>query len=196
MKLKYWSYTIFIMLLAILSCNSTTKREANSLVEKSIITQATNPISTISSNNNLPEIKSLDIIVVQCANGYEYALHNYDFNPVIEKELNRFENINVKPFPFKALLGVSYQGVFDKKYCAPIIEKVDIDYLILTRFSNNYNHLKRTEMDWGYELRIVNTTTLEQINSIGAKNLKGYEQIKQHIRDNIAKLRSDIERFK
>ena len=59
----------------------------------------------------------LELIIVQCANGYEYAMHNYDFNPTIENELNQFENIKVKPFPFKTLMCVTYQGVFDKKYC-------------------------------------------------------------------------------
>jgi len=47
------------------------------------------------------KIYTLDVIVVQCANGYEYAIYNYDFNPVIEKELNKLENINVKLFPLK-----------------------------------------------------------------------------------------------
>lgn len=53
------------------------------------------------------KIDTLDVIVVQCANGYEYAMYNYDFNPVIEKELNKFENINVKPFPLITLMGVT-----------------------------------------------------------------------------------------
>jgi len=146
--------------------------------------------------NNHKVIDTLKIIVVQCANGYEYAMNSYNFNPVIENELNKFKNILVKPFPFKTLMGVSYQGVFDKKYCQPIIDKVNVDFLILTRFDKGYSGLNQTEMKWGYELKIVNTETLEQVNSINAHNLNGFLEIEKHIKDNIGILKADIEKLK
>lgn len=139
---------------------------------------------------------SSTVIVVPCANGYEYAMHNYDFNPVIENELNKFQNIHALPFPFKKLTGVSYQGVFDKKYCLPIIQKVNVDYLILTRFSQPYNGLDQSRMEWGYQLKIINTKTLEELNSLSAKNLKDYNLIEKHIRANIGTLKNDIEKLR
>ncbi|GEM_PF-4039821 len=144
------------------------------------------------SVDSLP-VDTLDILVVQCANGYEYAMGGYDFNPLIEQELNRFENMNVLPFRYQDLMGVHYQGVFDKKYCPPILEKVDADVLILTRFVQQYLGPERDEFDWGYELRIVNAETLEQVNSIHADDLENYEGIEQHIQANIEMLKSDIE---
>jgi hypothetical protein len=93
-------------------------------------------------------------------------------------------------------MGVSYQGVFDKKYCKPIIEKVDVDYLILTRFIESYDEINSSEINWGYETRIINTKTMEQINSIGAKRLNKYEQIEEHIKNNIKTLKTDIENSK
>jgi hypothetical protein len=94
-------------------------------------------------------------------------------------------------------MGVAYQGVFDKKYCPPIIEKVDVDFLILTRFDKEYGELTSSdEMRWGYELKIVNTETLEQIKSINAHDLKDYKDIEKHIKDNIEKLKTDIEKIK
>jgi hypothetical protein len=149
------------------------------------------------SLNNKKIIDTLEIIVVQCANGYEYGMFNYNFNHVIEIELDKYENIKVKPFPYKTLMGVAYQGVFDKKYCPPIIEKVDVDFLILTRFDKEYGELTSSdEMRWGYELKIVNTETLEQIKSINAHDLKDYKDIEKHIKDNIEKLKTDIEKIK
>lgn len=139
---------------------------------------------------------TLKVIVVQCSNGYTYAQRGYSFNHVIEKELDKFENIHVQPLPLKALMGVSYQGVFDKKYCPPIIEKVDADFLVLTRFASEYLTLNTTETGWGYELRIVSTRNLEQANSISAHSLKEYKQIEQHIKDNINTLRTEIENLK
>ena len=141
-------------------------------------------------------IDTLRVIVVQCSNGYEYAMHGYDFNPVIETELDKFENIKVEPFPLKKLMGVAYQGVFDKKYCPPIIEKVEADYLVLTQFSHKSHPLVTPGIDWGYELRIVNTATLEQVNSISAANLKEYHHIEEHIMENIGTLKDDIEKLK
>lgn len=196
-RLIYFQISIFLSLSAIVGCNSTDKKEQNvaekkdgMLIDSSSIVNEASTLSDVSKND------TLEIIVIQCANGYEYAMYNYDFNPVIENELNKFENIHVKPFPYKALMGVPYQGVFDKKYCPPIIEKVDVDFLILTRFDRGNGELNLTEMKWGYELRIVNTETLEQINSIHAHNLEDYPEIERHIKENIGKLKADLEKIK
>lgn len=196
-RLKYFQILIFLSLLTI-SCNSTVKKEQNVTEENmdSVLVDSSKIVNDGSSLNDSAIIDTLEIIVVQCANGYEYAMHNYDFNPVIESELNKFENIKVKPFPYKSLMGVAYQGVFDKKYCPPIIEKVDVDFLVLTRFDKRYDELNRSETKWGYELRIVNARTLEQINTISAHSLNDYSEIKKHIQSNIEKLKTDIEKLK
>lgn len=144
-----------------------------------------------SSQTNLDEA-SIDIIVVPCSNGYEYSMANYDFNPIIEKELSKIKLFNVKEFPLKKLMGVNYQGVFDKKYCGPIIEKVEADYLVLTRFNKPYDEINREEIAWGYQVSIVNTKTLKQQNSISSAGLKEYNLIEKHIRENIALLKNDI----
>lgn len=133
------------------------------------------------------------VMVVPCANGYEYAMHNYDFNPVIERALSTYEQIEVLPFPFKKMIGVPYQGVFDKKYCLPIIEKVDTDYLLLTRFTDKLHTIGTPEAHWGYEVRIVQTKTMKQIQSIRANNLASYKDLERHIQDNIGVLKSDME---
>ncbi len=192
---------MFLSLLAFTSCNSTKEKAKDSIESKEEKIEA-NSIDTskIMNEVNLSEgtqsIDTLEIIVVQCANGYEYAMHNYNFNPVVENELNKFENIKVTPFPLKTLMGVTYQGVFDKKYCPPIIEKVDVDFLILTRFDKPYGGFNRNQVKWGYELRIVDTETLEQVNTISAHGLNHYSEIEKHIQENIKRLKKDIEKLK
>lgn len=200
-RLTYFQIILFLSLWTVIGCNSTNKKEQKITEEKEEkIKSGTNDISKIENEKSPLKdtviIDTLELIVVQCANGYEYAMHNYDFNPVIETELNKFENIKVKPFPYKALMAVSYQGVFDKKYCPPIIEKVDVDYLILTRFDKRYDELNSSQMKWGYELKIVNTKTLEQVSTINAHDLKDYSEIEKHIIKNIKTLKTDIEKFK
>ncbi len=196
-RLIFFQTLIFLSLWTIIGCNSTDKKESNITEEKkySAVLDSSEDANEISRVNDIQKIDTLEIIVVQCANGYEYAQHGYDFNPIVEKELNNFENINVQPFPLKALMSVSYQGVFDKKYCPPIIEKINVDYLILTRFDKGLNIFDSNEQKWGYELRIVNAKTLEQTNSIEAHNLKDYAEIEKHIKNNIEKLKIDIEKL-
>ena len=196
-KLLNTQIIFFLAVLSMIACNKTYKNEQINKGEKEnvrIDRNMTVQKSSLFNDQNL--IDTLEIMVVQCANGYEYAIHNYDFNPVIENELNKFDNIIVKPFPLKVLKGVVYQGVFDKKYCHPIIDKVNVDFLILSRFDKKYGGLNQTEMKWGYELRIVNTETLEQINSINAHNLNSFQEIEKHIKDNIGILKADIEKLK
>ena len=198
-KLKYFQVMLFLSLWTIIGCNSRDKKEQAANEEKEANTESTFNSSLNNEKSPLKDttiIDTLELIVVQCANGYEYSMHNYDFNPVIETELNKFENIKVKTFPYKTLMGVAYQGVFDKKYCPPIIEKVDVDFLVLTRFDKRYDELNRSKMKWGYELRIVKTETLEQINTISAYNLNDYSEIEKHIKENIKRLKTDIEKLK
>ncbi|MFT6246400.1 MAG: hypothetical protein ACJA0U_000154 [Salibacteraceae bacterium] len=185
---------ITLLCFMLVGCNSTEKKNAHNSDLNVTVKDSVNFEATII--NETLNIDTLKIFVVQCSNGYSGA--GYDFNPFIETELNKFESVQVEPFPFKKLMGVAYQGVFDKKYCTPIIEEVDVDFLILTRVvSNAFPEVPGdTETEWGYELRIVNTKTLEQINSISAGNLKEYEQIENHIKDNIEILKSDILKLK
>lgn len=198
---KYLQTIIVFSILTFIGCNSTGKKEQDltEVIEEKIETNLIDSSTIVNETNTFVDkqnIDTLEIIVVQCANGYEYAMHNYDFNPVVENELNKFENIKVKPFPLKTLMGVAYQGVFDKKYCPPIIDKVDVDFLILTRFDKRYDELNSNQMKWGYELRIVNTETLQQVNTISAHELNDYSEIEKHIQANIETLKNDIEKLK
>lgn len=194
MKFLHLSICLFLFV----SCDSTNKKKQKRTEVKkdTVLVDTSTELTdeTVKIEKPLPP-KALEIIVMQCANGYDYSQQGYDFNPIIEKELNTFKNINVQPFPDKALMGVSYQGVFDKKYCPPIIEKVDADFLILTQFDKRLNVFD-TLQKWGYELRIVETKTLKQMNSISIHNTSKYEDIEKHIKDNINKLKTDIERMK
>ncbi len=200
-RFKYLQTIIFLLFLTFISCNSTEKKglDSTELKEKTIETNLIDTSKIVNERNLLrdtPNTNILEIIVVQCANGYEYGMHNYDFNPIIENELNKIDNFEIKPFPLKALMGVAYQGVFDKKNCPPIIDKVDVDFLILTRFDKPYEEINSNLMKWGYELRIVNTETLEQVNTISAHELNDYSEIEKHIQANIETLKNDIEKLK
>jgi hypothetical protein len=149
---------------------------------------------TIPDLNEEVQLHKTSVLIVQCSNGYEYATGGYDFNPILEQELVKNLELVVIPFPYKTLMGVIYQGVYDKKYAQPIIEKVDVDILIMTRFIGNVfpEMQNQSDFQWGYETKILNTSTMEQKVSIRASKLKNYDEIINHISANSDRLASDI----
>ncbi|WP_294733709.1 hypothetical protein [uncultured Flavobacterium sp.] len=144
------------------------------------------------------EERSVKILMMPCSNGYEYALHNYNFDPIIEREFKKSTGFEVVEFPYKKLMNIAYQGVYDKKYAKPIIEKVNADIFIMTRFTGNaYGTIGNEEATyWGYETKILNTKTMKQKVSIGANNLLNYEEIEKDIVKNIDELAQDIRAIK
>lgn len=128
----------------------------------------------------------LTVMVVPCSNGYEYDLKKGDLNPSLEKYLGLDERIILKPFPLKKMRGTGYFGVFDKKYCEKILEKVDVDFLILTRMKGLDGSSVDTESGhWGYDTKIVDAETMYQFNGISARDLKSFESIDPDIQSKI-----------
>ncbi|GAA3509543.1 hypothetical protein GCM10022393_22630 [Aquimarina addita] len=197
--ISYYLISILVMI-SFSGCNSGQKNQKVPLdsknVKKEIVrTSDSIDIEMMVESSIKNSIDSIDVMIIPCANGYEYKIHGYDFNPIIEHTLNDVSQIKVHPFPVKKLIGVPYQGVFEKKYCAPILEKVQVSYLIMIRFTDNPFSNDPTKRSWGYQTRILKTKTMEQVNSISATGLLQYAEIEEHIQSNIDKLRSDIEQL-
>jgi hypothetical protein len=114
-----------------------------------------------------------------------------DTQRMIEKALAKQDELSVIPFPFKTLMGVPYQMVFDKRYCKPILEKVDCDVIIMTRIITD-NEREPGTWPWSYKIRVYNARTGKQLDSIHGENLKS-ENIEEDILSKIEKLTQDIE---
>src|SRR5215204_6042795 len=56
-----------------------------------------------------------------------------DTRRILESSLAGKGGVSVIPFPFRKLMGVPYQMVYDKKYCKAISDKVDCDVIIMTQ---------------------------------------------------------------
>lgn len=85
-----------------------------------------------------------------------------------------------------------YQMVFDKKDCKPILDKVDCEIIIMSQIITD-NEQKPGAWPWSYKIRVYNTRTGKQINSIQGDNLKT-EDIQNDIHSKREKLIGDIER--
>lgn len=150
---------------------------------------------TLRADTPITKSDTLHILVVPIANGYTYAMHGYDFNPIIRTELNKLEGMSVGPFPYKKMKGSGFQGVFDKRYCASIIQNTTAEFLVMTRFIGGEVMLGNAT-SWGYETKILHTGSLVQENSIHAENLDSYAAIEKHIKAHIGELKADLENLK
>ena len=155
----------------------------------SIFSYCQNIVSKDSILEKSPKIK---ILVLQCSNGYGLN----DFRNIIEKEIGENNQFEIIPFPNKNLLGVTFQGVYDKKYCKPICEKINVDYIIMTKYLGNIVQgielINEKTTIWGYEIKILNTKSWFQKTSIRKDDLKEYEDILVHIEQNSDELINDI----
>lgn len=93
-----------------------------------------------------------------------------EIQALLERMLSGHDTVKVLPFPFKELMGVPYQMVFDQKYCAPILEKVPAEIIVMSRLVTK-NEREPGIWLWDYEVRIYNAVTHKQISSISAKDL-------------------------
>ena len=193
----FMKYDLIVIAILLISCGEPSKSNSDASVG-SIDTTSTLRVDTINSDGNKINSQKLKLLVIQCSNGYVYSMYNHEFNPVIERDLKGNDKMEVIPFPYKKLMGVPYQGVYDKKYCKPIMERVVADYFIMTRFIGPYdgNPPGLNPLTWGYETKILNTKTMDQKISIGKSGFKKYEDIEIDIKNNIAKLVKDIEDLK
>ncbi len=185
-----------IAILSLISCEENIKSKTqNKLKSKNQVTNNLIPNKNQSNESSFEQNYPVKIIVLQCSNGYGLD----DFRYTLETEIKKNKNFEIIPFPNRKLLGVPFQGVYDKKYCTPIIKKIDVDYIIMTRYLGNIIQGIESRDErriWGYETKILNTKSKNQIISIRKDSLKEYNQILDHIKENSSKLISDIKELK
>lgn len=142
-----------------------------------------------------PEEAFITVVVVPCANGYDYE--GSVPNPFLEKHLASDPRVKVIPFPYKKMGGQGYHGVFDKKDCGPILEKVKADFLVMTLMKgNSITPEGSNQHTWGYDTKVLNTASMEQFDGISASGLPNYESIDGDIKGKIQLLIEDMMRNK
>lgn len=138
------------------------------------------------------ETTKLTVCVIPTSNGYDYAQQGYEIESTLEKSLSKSKNSQLAKFPLSKFKGSGYQGIYDKKYCRKILKYCKVDYIIMSRLRGGY-FLSNEEFDpWGYEIKILNTKTMEQKISIGQKDFETFEEIQSHIEQNINQLVEDM----
>lgn len=121
-----------------------------------------------------PSDSTIKVLILPAYDEIANAGVSPDTREILESTLTKHKHLMVLPFPFKKLMGVRYQMVFDKKYCREILNKVNCDIIVMTQIITE-NERKPGNWPWSYKIRVYNTKTGIQQNSIHGDNLKADE---------------------
>ena len=109
------------------------------------------------STNNLIQNKQkkLTILVLPPYDEIANAGISPNVSEIIEENIND-QGLSVIKFPFKKLMNVPYQNVFDKKFCKPILQKIKPDIIIMSKI-DQVNSSGTMETDkWNLRIKIYN----------------------------------------
>jgi hypothetical protein len=79
------------------------------------------------------------------------------------------KDFSIMKFPFKKLMGVPYQNIFDKKFCKPILQKIKADVMIMSKIDQVSGTGNMETDKWNLRIRIYDVKNNKQKNS----SLKG-----------------------
>lgn len=179
MTMKYfWS---IVLLIALASCHENTLKDKKETIseKKDIILEVNDEIA----DTQYTATTQISVMVIPCSNGYDYNLKMGDVNPSLEKYLGQDDRIVLKPFPLKEMKGSGYLGVYDKKHCDNILERVDVDFLIMTRMKGiDISSANGEAGNWGYDTKILNVESMVQFDGISARKLKTFELIDSDVK--------------
>jgi len=122
---------------------------------------------------------------------------NGGFSPEIQYSLEEYfltsKKVKLIKFPLKKLSNIPYQNVFDKKYIEPIIAKVKVDYIILSKL-DLYNELD-TNKKWDLSFRIIKVNEMGQKNSNLFLKKSTKTQIEKVLSEKYETLIEEIQKF-
>jgi hypothetical protein len=117
------------------------------------------------------------------------AIANEGISPDIQKYIENVFSTDTTfrfiKFPYKRLMNVSYQNVFDKKYCSPITDKIKTDIIIMSKLEQVTGTGNMTTDKWNFEIKIYNTRTGSQklsnlnTNDLTSSEIENYIKSKQ-----------------
>lgn len=183
--MRYFTF-FFATSLILFGCSS---KQSEELAENDIPV----PAEELASNDSIKEdtaiISPPRVLVVPCSNGYLYNSHQGDVNPFLEELLEANDQIEYVPFPYVAMKGAGYFGVYDKKHCSSILQHTDVDFLIMTRMHGiesipvnpQQSESTNATSSWGYSTRILDVRTMEQFEGISARGLNSFDAIESNV---------------
>jgi hypothetical protein len=171
------TFTIFI------SCNnSNTQTIKDGQTETPAIgTTKKNIKNTISVSSDTTKISkstltNLSVLVLPPYDEIANEGISPDIQKYIESVFTTDTTLKLIKFPYRLLINVSYQNVFDKKYCNPITDKIKTDIIIMSKLDLATGSGNMATDKWDFKIKIYNTKTGKQkISSLRAESLTSTE---------------------
>ena len=167
------SITYFIWAILLTFC--TTERREQIAIEVSPPTEKPIVTDSIVISQHAIKIKPSVLVLPP----YD-EIHNEGISPDVMKYLENVisndTSVALIKFPLKKLMNTPYQNVFDKKYCKPILEVVEVQIIIMSKLDHVASTGKMSTDTWNLRLRMYNSITNVQIDSkIKANGLTSIE---------------------
>lgn len=179
---------LLVILLITFGCSKNDKEEVKK-ENKSEEKRDTTSLRGIFGDQKI-KANRVKVLVLPNANSYEYTNHGYNFTDVIGLYIGTHEDFERVALPFDKSIPVS--GIYSKYYCKPFIEKTNADFIIMTKFIGTPFAEDKNKRSWGYGIKVLNTKTMIEKESMRAENLKNFDELKKHIRTNIYNLKIDL----
>ena len=159
--------------------------------ETDLPVQAKDPITNIEINQTAIQQKKISVLVLPPVDIIVGMGDSPPIQQYLETAFAMDSALHLIKFPYKKLTGISYQQIFDKKYCKPIIDKVETDIIIMSDLGTGICTAPNTDL-YNIRIRIYNTKTDKQIDSkVKAGNIP-YEAINDFILKRQKELISEI----
>ncbi len=121
-------------------------------------------IAELIVNTNSPQTK-FSVIVLPPYDEIANAGISPDIQRYLETEISKDTSFALFKFPYKQLVGVFYQNIYDKKYCNPIVNKTKADIIIMTKLDQIARTGKMSTDKWNFQIKIYNVKADKQISS-------------------------------
>ena len=95
-------------------------------------------------------------------------------------------------FPYRQLMNVPYQNIYDKKYCKPITDKIKTDIILMTKLNQATRTGQMASDKWDFQMKFYNTKTDRQFLSTVSGNGLTSAEIENRIKSHQSDLFSEI----
>ncbi len=120
------------------------------------------------------------IVVLPCANGYDFSTSNMDLDKEIVESMRLCGFSKAQSISFKKLQGVNVYGLWHEKDLDQIRSKLDQDYFVVCRMHapDGWEIKRQSTKEWGYSLRLYERKSGKLKGELSTKDLAGFEYIK------------------
>jgi hypothetical protein len=115
-----------------------------------------------------------------------------DIQKLLETTFSNDTAFALIKFPYRRLMNVPYQNVFDKKYCKPNIDKIKVDIILMTKLNQETWTGQMTSDQWNFQIKVYNTNTGSQFLSTVEGNKLTSAEIEELIKSNRQDLFAEI----